>query len=242
MNYAIILAGGKGVRFGSGQLPKQFVKLEDMPMVIYSMLTAQKNANIHEMCVVAEASYHEDILQWAAQFNISKPICFAIPGKERHQSVFSGLCAIKAKDRDTVMIMTSVCPLLSQNTIDNHYKLIQQYDGVITVVKATDAITKSKDGKLAECTLQKSEMFVQQGPQTYYYGDIRKAHEKYNQDQNRREVFEDSELVLMMGKRIAMTLGDRFCIKVTYPEDLAIANALLPLFLEQEKSKKDEAN
>ena len=112
--------------------------------------------------------------------------------------------------------------------------LIKEHDGIITVVKATDAVTASDDGVMADQTLQKEKLFVQQGPQTYRYGVLKTAHETYRSAPQTREVYEDSELVLRLGIPVAMVEGDRFCIKVTYPEDLAIAKALYPLFCEKE--------
>ena len=52
MNYAVVLAGGKGQRFGNGKISKQFVELTGVPMIIYSLQTADKNNNIDEVCVV----------------------------------------------------------------------------------------------------------------------------------------------------------------------------------------------
>jgi len=112
---------------------------------------------------------------------------------------------------------------------------MNKYDASITVIKATDAITFSNNGKLVNRTLQKKKLFVQQGPQIYRYGVLKQAHQSYLQEENRVEVTEDSELVLNLGVECSMVMGDRFCIKVTYPEDLAIAEALHPLFAEQEK-------
>ena len=155
----------------------------------------------------------------------------------RFDSVYSGMCTIPAQERDTVMIMTAVCPLLSQETVYKHYELIEKYERVITVVKATDAVTASNDGVMADRTLQKEKLFVQQGPQTYRYGVLRKAHEAYRSAPQEREVYEDSELVLRLGVPVTMVEGDRFCIKVTYPEDLAIARALYPLFCEKENRR-----
>lgn len=236
MNFAIILAGGKGTRFGDGSIPKQFVKLTSLPMLIYSMRTAQQSPHIDAVCVVAASNMHEQIRQWADEYGITKFAYAAEAGSERYNSVYNGLCALPAKKSDTVMIMTSVCPFVSQKTIDKHYETIQQHAGVITVVKATDAITFSNDGKAASRTLQKNRLFVQQGPQTYRYGILREAHEFYRADDERREIYEDSELVLNLGMEVAMVLGDRFCIKITYPEDLAMAEALHPLF---EKSEEE---
>lgn len=234
MNYAIILAGGYGVRFNSGNLPKQFVEMTGMPMLVYSMKTAEMNSNIDEICVVSLEDYIPQVWAWGKHYGISKLKYVAKAGAMRYDSVYSGVCALSAKETDTVMIMTAVCPLLSQQTVDMHYEQIQKYDGVITVVKATDAITASNDGQMADRTLQKEKLFVQQGPQTYRYGVLRAAHESFRSAPQDREVYEDSDLVLRLGVPVTMVEGDRFCIKVTYPEDLAIARALYPLFCEKE--------
>lgn len=237
MNYAIVLAGGKGQRFGNGKISKQFVKLTGVPMIVYSLRIAEKNKNIDKVCVVVDEKEISNVRRWIKDYGITKVEYFARPGKERQQSVFHGLQEIPAKGRDTVMIMTSVCPFVSQKTIDRHYEMIQTYDATITVVKATDAITFSNDGRRVNRTLQKRKLYLQQGPQVFRYKTLLMGHEAYMEDEEYRkmDVTEDSELVLNMGVECYMVMGDRFCIKVTYPEDLAIAEALHPLFLQQEE-------
>lgn len=241
MNYALVLAGGKGVRF-EGNIPKQFVRMTGYPMLMYSLKTAQENQNVDVICVAAPLKYHEDIRKWGEENGITKLKILAESGKERYESVYKGLKALPAEPRDTVIIMTAVCPFVSQRTMNKLYEQIKIYDASITVVKATDAITFSNDGKMASRTLQKKRMFVQQGPQIYRYGILLQAHQAYLQDEQRTEVNEDSELVLNLGVECSMVLGDRFCIKVTYPEDLAIAETLYPLFIQQEKAYEEEKN
>ena len=242
MNYAVVLAGGSGQRFGNNKISKQFVELTGVPMIIYSLKTAEKNANIDEVCIVVAEKEEEKVKNWIKKYEITKVKYFARPGKERQQSVYNGLKVLPAKARDTVMIMTSVCPFVSQKTIDNHYKMIKEYDATITVVKATDAITFSNDGKRVNRTLQKKKIYLQQGPQVFRYGILLLGHKMYMEDEEYKkvDVTEDSELVLNIGVECYMVMGDRFCIKVTYPEDLAIAESLHPLFIEQEKRYKDE--
>lgn len=234
MNYAIILAGGKGARF-EGNIPKQFVELTRTPMLVYSMKTAQNSPHVDKICVVTPRSYHEQVRKWAEQYNITKLSIIAESGKERYETVYNGINAIPAKANDTVIIMTAVCPFVSQATMNKLYDAMKKYDACITVVKATDAITFSNDGKSVNRTLQKKKMFVQQGPQLYKYEILKQAHETYRSDENRIEVNEDSELVLNLGVECGMVMGDRFCVKVTYPEDLAIVSALYPLFIKQEQ-------
>lgn len=237
MNYAIVLAGGKGQRFGNGKISKQFIELTGVPMIVYSLRIAEKNSNIDEVCIVVAEKEEDNVRRWIKKYGITKVKYFARPGKERQQSVFHGLQEIPAKGRDTVMIMTSVCPFVSQKTINKHYEMIRTYDATITVVKATDAITFSNDGKRVNRTLQKRKLYLQQGPQVFRYGVLLMGHKVYMEDEEYRkmDVTEDSELVLNMGVECYMVMGDRFCIKVTYPEDLAIAEALHPLFVQQEE-------
>lgn len=235
MNYALVLAGGQGVRMGNTDVPKQFIPLDGKPMIVYSLESAQMNANIDKICVVCSSEWRDDVFRWAKEYHITKLKTIAGAGAERYQTVHNGLKSIDACQDDNVMIMTAVCPFVSQQTIDKSFELMRTYQGCITVVKATDAITFSNDRLLASRTLQKSKMFIQQGPQTYRFGVIKQAHETYEADAARMEVNEDSELVLNMGIDVAMVLGDRFCVKVTFPEDLAIVRALKPLFEEKER-------
>lgn len=243
MNYAVVLAGGKGQRFGNGKISKQFVELTGVPMIVYSLRTAEKNKNIDEICVVVE-NEEKNVKSWIKKYEITKVKYFARPGKERQQSVYNGLKELPARVRDTVMIMTSVCPFVSQKTIDKHYEMIKEYDATITVVKATDAITFSNDGKRVNRTLQKKKIYLQQGPQVFRYGTLLLGHKMYIEDEeySKTDVTEDSELVLNIGVECYMVMGDRFCIKVTYPEDLAIAESLHPLFLEKEMKYENEQN
>lgn len=247
MNYAVVLAGGVGQRFGNKEVAKQFVKLTGVPMIVYSLQIAEKNKNIDEVCVVVDDKMIDKVKGWAEEYNITKLKYFAPPGIERQQSVYHGLQAIPAKGRDTVLIMTSVCPFVSQKTIDEHYKVIEKYDASITVVKATDAITFSNDGKRVNRTLQKKKLYLQQGPQLFRYGILMLGHKAYMEDEvySKTDVTEDSELVLNIGAECYMVMGDRFCIKVTYPEDLAMAESLHPLFISQEEDyirKKETDN
>lgn len=238
MNYAVILAGGKGVRF-QGDIPKQFVELSETPMIVYSLKTAQENKNVDVICVSAPVRYHDEIRDWGRANGITKLSVLAVSGKERYESVYNGIMALAAKEKDTVIIMTAVCPFVSQKTMNKLYDQIKIYNASITVVKATDAITFSNNGRLVNRTLQKKKLFVQQGPQIYRYGILKQAYQAYLQDEQRAEVNEDSELVLNIGVECSMVMGDRFCMKVTYPEDLTIAEALYPLFKQQERLYRD---
>jgi len=239
MNYAILLAGGKGERFLNASVPKQFAELCGVPMLVYSLRAAEMSPLIDEVCVVCPESWSKTVGEWLDKYNIKKVKNMAMAGTNRRESVYNGLKQIEAKAPDNVIILTAVCPFLSQKTIINNFNALKKYEACITVVKATDAITFSTDGKTATRTMQKKKMFIQQGPQSFHYKTLMQAHKYYEQELELgtnplHEINEDSEIVLNMGVEVAMALGDRFCIKVTYPEDLAIASALRGLFEKSE--------
>lgn len=240
MNYAIVLAGGQGVRMGSGEVPKQFIEINGKPIIWFTLETIENNDNIDHACIVAPNGWHPTINEWCKKNSYKKVKVLADSGDDRRQSVHNGLTAISNDPVENVMIMTSVCPFVSQITVDEHFQKIETSAGCITVVTAVDAITFSHDGIKAHRTLQKQKMFVQQGPQTYKYKYIRQAHDAYAKDAYNPEVNEDSELILNMGLDVELIHGDRFCLKVTYPADIAIVEALLPLFLESEKKRKKD--
>jgi 2-C-methyl-D-erythritol 4-phosphate cytidylyltransferase len=235
MNYALVLAGGNGERMGKTLVPKQFIEVTGKPVLLYSLETIEKNRNIDIACIVSSEEWHDKIKNWCKENSFTKTQLYALSGKDRQQSVHNGLKKINTHKDDIVMIMTAVCPFVSQQTINEHFTKMTNYKGCITVVKAVDAITFSNNGLQASRTLQKSKMFVQQGPQTYRYGIIKSAHEEYDTSVYKTEVNEDSELVLNMGIEVAMVMGDRFCLKVTYPEDIAIIESLKCLFETKER-------
>lgn len=242
MNYALVLSGGQGERMGKTGVPKQFIEINGKPILLYSLETIEKNKNIDRACVVAPEQWHDTIKKWCTENGYKKVTHIASSGHDRRCSVFNGLLAIADQSVTNVMIMTAVCPFVSQETVNEHFQRIGDFAGVITVVDAVDAITFSHSGKLATRTLQKKKMFVQQGPQTYKFKTILSAHNAYNESEYSPEVNEDSELVLNMGFEVGLVKGDRFCLKVTYPEDIAIIEALLPIFSKKELSLECEVN
>lgn len=82
MNYAVVLAGGRGQRFGNGKISKQFVELTGVPMIVYSLSIAEKNKNIDEVCVVVAESEEKNVKNWIKKYEITKVKYFAKPGKE----------------------------------------------------------------------------------------------------------------------------------------------------------------
>lgn len=82
MNYAVVLAGGKGQRFGNGKVSKQFIELTGVPMIVYALQTAEKNQHIDEVCIVVSEKEEENVRNWIGQYGIKKVKFFARPARK----------------------------------------------------------------------------------------------------------------------------------------------------------------
>jgi 2-C-methyl-D-erythritol 4-phosphate cytidylyltransferase len=124
--------------------------------------------------------------------------------------------------------------------MSNRFECVRYEEGLNTV----NTLINQVNERIRNGTLQKKKLYLQQGPQLFRYGTLLLGHKMYIEDEeySKTDVTEDSELVLNIGTECYMVMGDRFCIKVTYPEDLAIAESLHPLFLEKEKRYENEQN
>lgn len=217
--YAIIVAGGKGNRFKS-EVPKQFVNLVDKPVLMHTVeafFNYDKNLNI----IIVLPS--EQIDFWK---EICKKHSFSIPhevvegGKERFFSVKNGLSNIK--QAGIVAIHDGVRPLIDAQTLENCFQKAEESGNAIPVVAPVDSMRELSGGKNKH--VNRNNYRLIQTPQVFKTDLIINAFE-----QEFSELFTDDASVLesMMPGCINLVEGNRQNIKITTPEDLIYAEAIL---------------
>ncbi|MBQ2093527.1 MAG: 2-C-methyl-D-erythritol 4-phosphate cytidylyltransferase, partial [Ruminococcus sp.] len=114
MNTAIILAGGVGSRMGVDR-PKQFLMVEEKPIISYCFDIFQKHDEIDAMVVVVSKQWQEFVEEYAAKYGVSKICGYAPAGKTRQHSIYNGLKCIaeNAPDTDIVIVHDAARPLVS---------------------------------------------------------------------------------------------------------------------------------
>jgi 2-C-methyl-D-erythritol 4-phosphate cytidylyltransferase len=219
--YAIIVAGGSGSRMHS-EIPKQFIKLNGTPIIMHTVKAFfQNKTNPNIILVLAKA----DVELWGKlilhhQFDIPHQVVFG--GKERFHSVQNGLKVIENKNA-VIAIHDAVRPLVSQNTITNCFLNATKNGNAIAAITSKDSVRSLSNGKSKALT--RSEIFLVQTPQTFIYHQLNAA---YNQE---FESFftDDSSVVEKAGFQINLEKGDDFNFKITFKEDLILAEALLKI-------------
>ena len=212
--YAIIVAGGKGLRMG-GEVPKQFLPINGKPILMHTIEAFRKALDGIEIILVLPADQHEYWQKLCQDYNFCSPELIAKGGETRFHSVKNGLALLPDDEDAVVGIHDGVRPLVSKETIQRCYATAAGGRAVVPVVPVVETIRQIlPDGK--SITRPRDEYRLVQTPQTFPLVMLKKAYE-----QSYSETFtDDASVVEAMGEEILMIEGNRENIKITTPSDL----------------------
>ncbi len=225
---AIVLAAGRGLRFRSG-VPKPLVKINSQPIIIYCLKIISKHPSIKDIVVVVNAQIRNRIIKAIKRYRISKIIRVVRGGRRRQDSVYQGLGAIDERT-DLVLIHDGVRPFITKGIITSVIKKAKDTGAAIVgvPVKATIKQVHSPQSTvhsrlLVKKTLNRDNLWEVQTPQVFGKDLILKAYEKFGN----ADVTDDAMLVEKLGAKVSAVLGSYDNIKITTPEDLRLAEAIL---------------
>ena len=219
---AIIPAAGIGKRFGQGRR-KQYISLEGRPLIAWVLDALESHPRIRDIIPVVSAddlSALDEILVRGEYKKVQKPV---IGGAERQDSVYNALKALESP-APLILVHDAVRPFLSQSLITRTIEATKDHDGAIAAVPPKDTIKQGADNVVIK-TLDRSALWSVQTPQIFRSDMLRSAYD----EAMRAGVYstDDSALVERVGGRVAIVEGYYENIKVTTPEDMAVADAIL---------------
>jgi len=218
----IVLAAGKGERFRSA-IPKPFVKLAGRPVIEYCLKTFSSLRDVRQ--VICAVSPEGSCRLRRLVSRLRWPGCRIVPGGARRQdSVRNALRALDPRT-DIVLIHDGVRPLVTRATVAAVIREAARWGAAIAAVPAKATIKQAvvKTGRArVKGTLRREELWEAQTPQGFRADLIIKAYAG-----SRGSVTDDASLAERMGRTVAIVPGEYANIKITTPEDLIIAEALL---------------
>ncbi|KAK9678018.1 hypothetical protein RND81_11G182300 [Saponaria officinalis] len=217
----ILLAGGKGKRMGAS-MPKQYLPLMDQPIALYSLYTFSQMVEVKEIVVVCDPSYR-DIFE-GAQEKIHVGLKFTEPGKERQDSVYSGLQAVDS-DAELVCIHDSARPLVSSQDIDKVLKDAWLHGAAVLGVPAKATIKEANSDRFVVKTLDRKTLWEMQTPQVIKPALLKEGFDLVNR--KGLEVTDDVSIVEHLNHPVYITEGSYSNIKITTPDDLIFAERIL---------------
>lgn len=228
MNIALIIAGGIGARMHQ-DIPKQFINVQDKPIIIYTMEAFQKHPNIDVIEVVCLEGWHDIVRAYSKQFGITKLENIVGGGETGLQSIRNGLKDIETRHNDPddiVLIHDAIRPMVSQDIISDNIRVCRKYGNAITVIPCTSVMLKTYDSISAESQIPRDNLKITQTPQSFFLQDILKAH-KEAELKGINDSIASCSLYVELGRKLYLSMGSEKNIKLTTSEDIEIFTALL---------------
>lgn len=218
--YAIIVAGGKGLRMGS-DLPKQFLPIGGIPVLMRTLETFHRYDGEVEIILVLPVAQQAYWMDLCHTYSFSVPHTIADGGETRFHSVKNGLQRIDTEEEALVAVHDGVRPFVAQEVISECFREAFEKEAVIPVVDMVETV-RLLAGEHSK-TVDRNAYRLVQTPQVFHLRLLRKA---YCQDYI-PSFTDDASVVEALGKEVFLVKGNRENIKITTPFDIKVANALL---------------
>lgn len=225
-NIGVILAGGSGTRLGSS-LPKQYLQVAGKRVIEHSLAAFQAARRIDEIAVVANEAYLHDVKEMVINNGFTKVKKILAGGAQRHESSLAAIDAYEGLDVN-LLFHDSVRPLVTERMINDCIDALERYNAVDTAVATTDTIIEVNDKDEISAMPPRWRLRNSQTPQAFDRAVIKKAYDKAMRDPAFTTT-DDCGVVMryLPDEKIFVVRGETTNIKLTYPEDLLIAEHLL---------------
>lgn len=231
MIFAAILAGGSGTRMGNPDKPKQFWMLGERPVLVQTVEKFCVSGGFDQVIVLCPQTWlHQtkDILMhYLPQF---PDVAVIAGGAERNDTVMNALDHIQQNfglDDDTIIVThDAVRPFVTHRVIQANIAAAQEYGACDTVIPATDTIVESTNGATITNIPPRSDYYQGQTPQSFKAAKLKELLLALTDDQ--KKILTDAcKVFTLQGQPVALVQGDVSNIKITYPNDMRIARAMI---------------
>ena len=225
MKIALLTAAGSGTRMHL-DIPKQFVHVNNKPIIVHTMERFQEHPQIDAIIVVTIPTWVDFVWAYAKQFNITK-LKWVVPGGATGQeSIMNGLSELKphCSPDDVVMIHDGNRPLVDQDVISNSIAVFNEKGGAITAIPVVEAVFVTKDGETSDKSIPREELVRTQTPHTF---TLKKMLDTYEEAQKRGLVNTTAICTVLaeLGETVHFSIGNEKNLKITTMADLELFEA-----------------
>src|SRR5699024_5960817 len=231
MIYAGILAGGQGTRMGNVPMPKQFLLLNDKPIIIHTLEKFALNPRFEKIVIASPKewiNYTEDTLK---KYELNLPTIKVVEGgSERNDTIMNIIKHIEAEkgltEEDILVTHDAVRPFLTHRIIDDNIEMGKEFGAVDTVIEAIDTIVESEDNEFISDIPQRDIMYQGQTPQTFRMNTLKSLYNDLT-DNEKNILTYACKIFSLKGEKVKLAKGEIFNIKITTPYDLNVANSII---------------
>ena len=229
---AIVLAAGRGKRMNS-DVQKQYLMLGDRPVLYHSLKIFEDSFIDEIILVVGEDDIEYCRSEVVEKYGLHKVKKIVAGGKERYHSVMNGIKAIEDGSCSYLYIHDGARPFVTQEILRRAHETVSKYGTAVVAMPSKDTVKIADDEQCAKETPDRRTVWMMQTPQVFSYDLIKDAYEKLADAEDKLSqlgiVITDDAMVVEMFEdtKVKFVEGSYGNIKITTPEDLLIANALL---------------
>ncbi|MCD8022435.1 MAG: 2-C-methyl-D-erythritol 4-phosphate cytidylyltransferase [Lachnospiraceae bacterium] len=227
MNIALLIAGGSGARMHQS-IPKQFINVNDRPVIIYTMEAFQRHPDIQAIEVVCLDGWHEILRAYAEQFHITKLVKIVSGGETGQASIRNGVFDLmqRYKEDDLVLIHDAIRPMVSQDIISDNIAKCRKYGSAVTVIPCMEEMLYSENAQSSRQPIPRDPLLRTQTPQTFPLGMLYRLHQEAIEKGITNSIA-TCTLMAELGYEVYFATGSEKNIKITTVDDLDIFKALL---------------
>lgn len=227
----MILAGGIGSRMKSPELPKQYLKIDNEPIIIKTVKNFEDFGSFRAGVICCPVDWVEYTKALLFEYGISSESVFVIPGgKNRNTSVKNG-CRFftenfNVTDSDVILTHDAVRPFINKKIIKDNINAVNEFGAANTVMPVYDSVIRSATGDYFTEHLKRSELFRVQTPQSFRLFELNSLINSLSE--NELEIYTDvASIFADRGYRVRLVEGSDYNIKITTPFDLAVAKSII---------------
>lgn len=235
MNVVILTAAGVGSRMNNN-IPKQFLTVNNKPVVLYTLEAFQNHPSI-DMIVVACLKGWEPILQaYAKQYNITKLQKIVLGGNSGQESIYNCLKELKeiCSDNDIIMVHDGNRPLINDEVINDSIAVCHNKGNAVAQIPCTEVIVTTKDQISCDKQLDRDFTKKTQTPHTFKFKEIYNGYKTITES-GKTQVAAPCAVMMDIGKKIYFSNGSELNFKITTAEDLELFEAIIE---KREREKK----
>lgn len=214
---AVIVSAGNSTRMGG--INKQFLEIDNIPVIAHTINVFEKTESIHEIVVVTRECDIADVKNLVEKYGFSKVSCVVAGGETRQLSVYNGVINTSVK-ADFIAIHDGARPLVTENVIVDTLEQAVKYGAAATGVKVKDTVKQVNDNNDIVATPDRAYLRFIQTPQIFNKSLYLDA---VSNVENSKDFTDDCMLVEAYGKKVKFVDGDYENIKITTPEDIELA-------------------
>jgi len=229
VNVALVIAGGTGKRVGQ-DIPKQFINVNDKPVLIYTLEAFQKHPEIGAIEVVCLDGWHDILKAYAKQFGIDKMKWVVSGGNTCQESIRNGVFFLKDKCQkdDIVIIHDGIRPMIAEEVLSDVIITCQKYGNGVSSLDYNEQIFRKKNDVSTEEYIPRDTLKRVQTPQAYKFNRLLWAYEKaFKEEIGIYGSSYTNTMMVDLGETLYFAKGSDKNLKITTSDDFEIFKALL---------------